>query len=124
MLRDSRYLRSTWLWGVLDAVISGRWEMFVVFFLDAVEEAELDVVVALLRVRRGRCFVHGRPRFGFCCFCAMKGISSESIDEERRFNGFCCGARFLLKKAFWRIASVVGRTGLLKRSSHSEVGDE
>lgn len=87
-----------------------------VLFPDVVEEAELDVVVFL--TGRGREIVDGRLRFGFGRR-GMNGVSSESMDEERRFNELW-GAVIPLLKMFWREDSLIW----VKNSSHSEVVDE
>lgn len=78
------------------------------------KEEALDAVV---RFRRGRTPL-GRPRFGFA---GAMGMSSDSMDDERRFSVFCCVEISPVK--IIEGVSVVGRI-VLKRSPHSEVGDE
>jgi len=61
----------------------------------------------------------GRPRFGFG---AEIGMSSESMDDERRFNEV--GWAEISSVKLWFEISVLWRGTWLKYSSESDVGDE
>lgn len=70
MFRDSRYLRSTWLCGVRAELLLPELDKA----LDTVAFVGRDrTPLSLLRLGVG----------------ATAGLSSESMDEERRFNAVC-----------------------------------